>query len=59
MSVRRGTLTVEQIVEAASVAIDEDDLVTPVDFEEAAEKSIDAKNYKTELTAIEADIDKP
>jgi hypothetical protein len=41
------------------IAIADDDLTTAVDFEEAAEKSIDAKNYKAELAAIEETIAKP
>jgi hypothetical protein len=43
----------------APVAIDDADLTTAVDFEEAAEKSIDLTNYKAELTALEATIAKP
>jgi hypothetical protein len=44
---------------ATPVTIDETDLATPADFEEAAEKAIDAKSYKTELTALESDINRP
>jgi hypothetical protein len=44
---------------AQPVAIDEADLATPADFEEAAATSITKANYKTELTTLEADIAKP
>jgi hypothetical protein len=40
------------------VAIADTDLSTPADFEEEAEKAITAKNYKTELASIEADVAK-
>lgn len=42
----------------AAVSINDSDIATPADFEEAAEKSIDKKNYKTELTTLETDIAK-
>jgi hypothetical protein len=41
-----------------AVTIDDGDLSTPADFEEAAEKGIDSKNYKAELTTLEADLSK-
>ncbi len=41
-----------------AVAIADTDLSTPADFEEEAEKAITAKNYKTELASIEADVAK-
>jgi hypothetical protein len=41
-----------------AVSINDSDISTPADFEEAAEKSIDKKNYKTELTTLETDIAK-
>ena len=41
-----------------AVSINDSDIATPADFEEAAEKSIDKKNYKTELTTLETDIAK-
>ena len=42
----------------APVTIAEGDLSTPADFEESAEKAITTKNYKAELTTLEADIAK-
>jgi hypothetical protein len=39
-------------------SLDDKDLVTPADFEEAAEKSIDAKNYKAEYATLEQQITK-
>ena len=39
-------------------SLDDKDLVTPADFEEAAEKSIDAKNYKAEYASLEQQITK-
>jgi len=41
-----------------AVTINDSDIATPADFEEAAEKSIDKKNYKTELSTLETDIAK-
>ena len=43
---------------ATPVAISDSDLSTPADFEESAAKAITAKNYKAELTTLEADIAK-
>ena len=43
---------------ATPVTINESDLSTPADFEESAAKAITAKNYKAELTTLEADIAK-
>lgn len=43
---------------ATPVTINDGDLSTPADFEETAEKAITAKNYKAELTTLEADIAK-
>lgn len=40
------------------VVIDEADLATPADFEEAAETSITKANYKKELAVLETDIAK-
>lgn len=40
------------------VTINDSDLSTPADFEESADKAITAKNYKAELTTLEADIAK-
>lgn len=40
------------------LALTDSDLSTPADLEEAAEKSITAKNYKQELSTLEADIAK-
>lgn len=42
----------------AAVTISDSDISTPADFEEAAEKSIDKKNYKAELSTLETDIAK-
>jgi hypothetical protein len=42
----------------AAVTINDTDLATPADFEEAAEKAITKANYKAELTTLEADIAK-
>ena len=38
--------------------IDDKDLATPADFEEEAEKAIDATNYKKELATLEEQISK-
>ena len=38
--------------------ISEADLSTPADFEEEADKTIDAKNYKTELASLDTEIGK-
>jgi hypothetical protein len=43
---------------AAPPEISDSDLSTPADFEETVEKAISKANYKTELTALEADIAK-
>lgn len=43
---------------AAASSLDDKDLVTPADFEETAEKSIDAKNYKAEYASLEQQITK-
>ncbi len=40
------------------VTIADDDLSTPADFEEQAEKSITKKTYKADLTALEGEISK-
>lgn len=40
------------------LTIADTDLSTPADFEETAEKAISKANYKTELTALEADVAK-
>ena len=42
----------------AAVSINDSDISTPADFEESAEKAIDKKNYKAELTTLEGDIAK-
>lgn len=39
-------------------SIDDKDLTTPADFEEEAERSIDTKNYKKALAALEEEIGK-
>lgn len=43
---------------AAQPEIADSDLSTPADFEEAAEKEISKANYKEELAALEAEIEK-
>jgi hypothetical protein len=43
---------------AVASTIDDRDLTTPADFEESAEKTIDAKNYKKELASLEEQIAK-
>jgi len=43
---------------AAPMAINDSDISTPADFEETAEKAIDKKNYKAELSTLETDIAK-
>jgi hypothetical protein len=45
-------------VKPAEIVIADGDLSTPADFEAAAETAITVKNYKTELAAIEADLNK-
>lgn len=42
----------------AAVTVADSDLATSADFEEAAEKAITPKTYKTELASIEADLAK-
>lgn len=43
---------------AQPVTIDDNDLSTPADFEETAEKAITKANYKQELAGLETDIAK-
>lgn len=43
---------------ATTVAINDTDISTPADFEESAEKAIDKKNYKAELSTLDTDISK-
>ena len=43
---------------AAPMTINDSDISTPADFEETAEKAIDKKNYKAELSTLETDIAK-
>ena len=43
---------------ANGVAIADSDLVTPADYESAAETAITPKNYKTEIASLEAEINK-
>ena len=52
------TATATATAAAQPVTIDDKDLATPSDFEEAAEKSITKANYKNELTQLETDINK-
>ena len=42
---------------ATSVAISDDDLAVQADFEEDAERSITASNYKTELDSLEKELE--
>jgi hypothetical protein len=42
----------------AAVSINDNDLATPADFEESAEKAITKANYKQELSTLEGDINK-
>jgi hypothetical protein len=61
---KNGTTTTNATTAATATAaptpvtIADGDLSTPADFEEVAEKSITAKNYKQELSTLEADIAK-
>lgn len=42
---------------ASAAVVKDDDLATPADFEDEAEKSISAANYKAEVDALEKEID--
>jgi hypothetical protein len=42
---------------ATSVAISDEDLAVQADFEEDAERSITASNYKTELDSLEKELE--
>lgn len=62
-SAKNGTTTTNGTATGAATAatpvtIADSDLSTPADFEDVAEKSITAKNYKQELATIETDIAK-
>lgn len=50
--------TTATTAQPAMATINDADLATPADFEEAAEKAITTKNYKAELATLEADIAK-
>ena len=52
------TTTTSPTPAAVPVTISDSDLSTPADFEEAAEKAITPKNYKTELSTLETEIAK-
>jgi hypothetical protein len=41
----------------AAAPINDDDLATPADFDDEAEKAITEANYKTELDTLEKEID--
>jgi hypothetical protein len=41
---------------AAAVAVTDDDLAVPAEFEEEADKSITVANYKAELDTLETEI---
>ena len=43
---------------STAAPIVEGDIVTAADFEDEAEKSITSKNYKTELSSLEAEVQK-
>lgn len=53
-----GVTTTTATPAATPVTINDNDLSTPADFEETAEKAITAKNYKTELSTLETEIAK-
>lgn len=53
-----GATTIVETTTMSPPVIVEADLSTPADFEESAEKAISKTNYKSELSAIEADIAK-
>lgn len=54
-----GTTTgATQAKTAEPVTIADSDLVTPADFEATEETAITAKNYKTEIAALEAEMSK-
>ena len=42
--------------EAAAASVKDDELMTPSDFDDEAEKSVTAANYKQELDTLEKDI---
>ena len=42
--------------EAAAASVKDDDLMTPSDFDDEAEKSVTAANYKQELDTLEKEI---
>jgi hypothetical protein len=48
----------EPKAEPKEVVIADTDLSTPAEFEAEAEKAITVRNYKTELTALEAEVNK-
>ncbi len=52
------TTTTTPTPAATQVTINDSDVSTPADFEETAEKAITAKNYKTELSTLEAEVAK-
>src|SRR3954454_11863403 len=53
------TPTATTVALAQPVTIDDKDLSTPADFEEAAEKDITKTTYKKELAALETSISAP
>jgi hypothetical protein len=44
---------------SAAATLKDEDLATPADFDDEAEKSITASNYKAEVDALEKEIDAP
>jgi len=43
----------------AAAPLKDEDLVTPADFDDEAERSITAANYKAEVDSLEKEIDAP
>jgi len=52
------TPTTAQAKAGEPVTIADSDLVTPADYESAAETAITSKNYKTEIASLEAELNK-
>lgn len=48
--------TAEKAPMAAPVAIKDEDIAAPVDFDDEAEKDISATNYKAEVDSLEKEI---
>ena len=52
------TTTATTTAAPTTLSINDSDIATPADFEEAAEKSITKATYKAELATLESDIAK-